>query len=211
MSDTVITNILVCGIGGQGVMTAAEILSQAAIARGFDVKKSEVAGMAQRGGVVVSHVRFGKKVFSPVITPGTADILLAFEVAEGSRWSDQLRPGGVAMVNTIKLVPPIVSVGLFKYPDDPVAQMRAAGVKVYDFDAGAIARELGDLRLVNTIMLGAISDYLPFPAEKLEEQIVGRFRARKPTMVEVNQKAFTAGQAAARASAQGSRALAEAV
>jgi indolepyruvate ferredoxin oxidoreductase beta subunit len=194
----VITNILVCGTGGQGVMTAAEILAQTAISKGFDCKKSEVAGMAQRGGVVTSHVRFGKKVWSPVITPGTADLLVAFEVAEASRWADMLRPGGIAMVNTIRLVPPVVSIGLFKYPDDPVAQMRAAGVTVYDFDAGAIARELGDLKLVNTIMLGAIADYLPFPTSELEEQIVGRFRARKPAMVAVNQQAFERGRAAAR-------------
>jgi indolepyruvate ferredoxin oxidoreductase beta subunit len=197
MNKDVITNILVCGIGGQGVMTAAEILAQTAISKGYDVKKSEVAGMAQRGGVVTSHVRFGKKVWSPVITPGTADILVGFEVAEGSRWADMLRPGGVAMVNTIRLTPPVVSIGLFKYPDDPVAQMRAAGVTVYDFDAGAIARDLGDLKLVNTVMLGAIADYLPFPAADLEEQIVGRFRARKPAMVEVNRQAFAQGRAAA--------------
>lgn len=196
MAD-IITNILVCGIGGQGVMTAAEILAQTAIAKGYDVKKSEVAGMAQRGGVVTSHVRFGKRVFSPVITPGQADLVVAFELAEGARWADMLRPGGVAMVNTIRLTPPIVSTGLFKYPDDPLAQMRAAGVTVYDFDAGAIARDLGDLRLVNTVMLGAIADYLPFPAADLEEQIVGRFRARKPAMVAVNEQAFALGRKAA--------------
>ena len=195
----IITNILVCGIGGQGVMTAAEILAQAALAKGYDVKKSEVAGMAQRGGVVTSHVRFGAKVQSPVITPGHADILLAFEAAEGARWSDYLRPGGLAMVNTIRLIPPVVSAGLFAYPDDPVAQMRAAGIGVVDFDAGAIARSIGDLKLVNTVMLGAIADRLPFPAADLEEQIVGRFRARKPAMVEANRQAFAAGRAAARA------------
>ena len=206
--SNIITNILVCGTGGQGVMTAAEILAQTAMSKGFDCKKSEVAGMAQRGGVVTSHVRFGKKVWSPVITPGTADILVAFEVAEGSRWADMLRPGGIAMVNTIRLVPPVVSMGLFTYPDDPVAQMRAAGVTVYDFDAGAIARELGDLKLVNTIMLGAIADFLAFPATELEEQIVGRFRQRKPAMVEVNQRAFEAGRAAARERAQGHTSLA---
>ncbi|RAU20571.1 indolepyruvate oxidoreductase [Paramagnetospirillum kuznetsovii] len=207
MTD-IITNILVCGTGGQGVMTAAEILAQAAITKGFDCKKSEVAGMAQRGGVVTSHVRFGKRVWSPVITPGTADILVAFEVAEGSRWADMLRPGGIAMVNTIRLVPPVVSMGLFKYPDDPVAQMRAAGVTVYDFDAGAIARDLGDLKLVNTIMLGAIADFLPFPASELEEQIVGRFRERKPAMVEVNKRAFDAGREAARQRAAGNSPMA---
>ncbi len=196
-SVDVITNILVCGIGGQGVMTAAEILAQAAMAVGCDVKKSEVAGMAQRGGVVTSHVRFGRKVHSPVITPGGADILLAFEPAEAARWSDFLRPGGVAMVNTVRLPPPVVTAGLFSYPDDPVAQMRAAGIHVIDFDAGAVARGLGDARLVNTVMLGAIADRLPFPAAVLEEQIVDRFRARKPAMVEANRTAFAAGRHAA--------------
>ena len=198
-SVDVITNILVCGIGGQGVMTAAEILAQAAMAVGCDVKKSEVAGMAQRGGVVTSHVRFGRKVHSPVITPGSADILLAFEAAEGARWSDFLRPGGVAMVNTVRLPPPVVTAGLFAYPDDPVAQMRAAGISVVDFDAGAVARDLGDARLVNTVMLGAIADRLPFPAAGLEEQIVDRFRVRKPAMVEANRTAFAAGRRAAAA------------
>ncbi len=200
----VITNILVCGIGGQGVMTAAEILAQAAMAVGCDVKKSEVAGMAQRGGVVTSHVRFGRKVHSPVITPGSADILLAFEAAEAARWSDFLRPGGVAMVNTIRLVPPVVSSGLFTYPDDPVAQMRAAGIHVVDFDAGAIARGLGDLKLVNTVMLGAVADRLPFPATDLEDQVVGRFRARKPAMVAANQDAIAAGRRAAAAAGRAS-------
>jgi len=209
MKRDIITNILVCGIGGQGVMTAAEIIAQAAIAKGFDVKKSEVAGMAQRGGVVTSHVRFGRRVYSPVISPGTADILVAFEVAEGSRWADFLRPGGVAMVNTIRLAPPIVSAGLFKYPEDPVAQMRAAGVAVTDFDAGAIARALGDLRLINTVMLGAIADHLPFPAADLEARIVGRFQGSKPGMVEINRKAFAAGRDAARERTGGVRAAGE--
>jgi len=208
MSRDIITNILVCGIGGQGVMTAAEIIAQAAIAKGFDAKKSEVAGMAQRGGVVTSHVRFGRKVYSPVITHGTADILVAFEVAEASRWADWLRPGGIAMVNTIRLPPPIVSSGLFKYPDDPVAQMRAAGVPVTDFDAGALARELGDLRLVNTIMLGAIADWLPFPASDLEEQVIGRFQGGKPGLVDLNRKAFAAGRQAARGRASSGTAVA---
>ena len=135
-----ITNILVAGIGGQGVMTATEILAQAAIANGFDVKKTEVAGMAQRGGVVNSHLRFGRKVLSPVIPAGCADILVAFELAEGLRWSGELRQGGVALINTLRLPPPVVSGGLFAYPDDPVGLLRAAGVTVHAFDASAIAR-----------------------------------------------------------------------
>ncbi len=196
MKEAKVTNILVAGIGGQGVMTAAEVLSQAALEQGYDVKKTEVAGMAQRGGVVTSHVRFGERVLSPAIPAGEADILIAFEPAEGLRWCSHLRAGGVAMVNQFIQEPPVVSLGLFDYPDDPVSQIRAAGVNVHAFDAGAIARELGNFRLVNTVMLGAISDYLPFPSEVLKECILSRFRAKKPKLVEINKQAFEAGQLA---------------
>lgn len=199
-----ITNIMVVGTGGQGVMTAAEILAEAAIDTGYDVKKTEVAGMAQRGGVVTSHVRFGARVVSPVITAGNAHIVLAFEAAEAMRWVNYLKPGGVVMVNTLKLEPPVVSSGLYDYPADPVAEIRATGVKVYDFDAGSIAKELGNLRLVNTIMLGAIADFLPFGAEVLKQRVVARFRARKPELAELNERAFEAGRAAARAAAEAS-------
>jgi indolepyruvate ferredoxin oxidoreductase beta subunit len=163
-----ITNILVVGIGGQGVMTAAEMLARAALAQGYDVKKTEVAGMAQRGGVVSSHVRFGPKVYSPQIDPGEADLLIGFEAAEALRWLPHLRATGVAMVNTLRLPPPIVSAGLYDYPADPIGDLAASGIEVHAFDAGAIAEELGNPKLVNTIMLGAISDYLPFPAEVLK-------------------------------------------
>ena len=190
-----VTNILVVGTGGQGVMTAAEILAEAAIALGHDVKKTEVAGMAQRGGVVSSHLRFGPKVLSPQITPGTADILLGFEAAEGMRWHHMLRPGGLALINTGRLVPPVVDLGLFEYPEDPVGAVRATGTRVVSFDATAIARELGDLRLGNTVMLGAISDHLPFSAEVLEQCVLKRFARKKPEIVELNRRAFAAGRA----------------
>ena len=196
------TNILVVGTGGQGVMTAAEILAQTAISLGLDVKKTEVAGMSQRGGVVSSHVRFGQRVLSPGITPGEADILVGFEAAEAMRWANYLRPQGVAMVNTLRLTPPIVSVGVYDYPADPIGEVRAAGIRVHDFDAGAIALELGGLQLVNTVMLGAIADLLPFPAEALEECILARFRASKPQWVDTNKRAFDAGRLAAAAATQ---------
>ena len=195
MSDKV-TNILVVGTGGQGVMTAAEILAQAAIQQGLDVKKTEVAGMAQRGGVVSSHVRFGQKVLSPEIMPGEADVLVGFEAAEAMRWCHFLRPGGVAMMNTLRLTPPVVSIGMYDYPNDPVAEIRAAGVRVYDFDAGAIARDLGGLNLVNTVLLGAIAELLPFPASVLEECILQRFRGRKEQWVDINKRAFESGMLA---------------
>lgn len=194
MQASPITNILVAGIGGQGVMTAAEVLSQTAIKQGMDVKKTEVAGMAQRGGVVTSHVRFGDQVLSPAIPEGEADILVGFEPAESLRWIHWIRPKGVAMVNRQAQKPPVVNLGLFDYPDDPVGTMLDAGMNVHAFDAGEIARDLGNFRLVNTVMLGAISDYLPFPAEVLKNEIVDRFRARKPKLVEINEKAFDAGR-----------------
>jgi len=197
-SQQPIVNILVVGVGGQGVMTASEILCEAAILQGFDAKKTEVAGMSQRGGVVSSHVRFGPKVYSPEIARGEADVLVAFEAAEAMRWCHYLRPNGVAMVNRLHLEPPVVSLGLFPYPSAPVEAIRQQGVRVYDFDGSAIALELGDKRLVNTVMLGAISENLPFAPEMLKERIVERFRVRKPALAELNAQAFDRGRAAAK-------------
>lgn len=192
-----ITNILLCGIGGQGVMTAAEVLAQVAVDLGHDVKKTEVAGMAQRGGVVTSHVRFGPKVLAAAIPPGAADILIGFEVAESLRWAGQVRAGGVALVNTMQVPPPVVSGGLFPYPDDPVGGMRDRDLEVHAFDAEAIARAVGNMRLINTIMLGAVADRLPFAADVLRPAVLDRFRVRKPHLVALNADAFDAGRAAA--------------
>ncbi|MER2528338.1 MAG: indolepyruvate oxidoreductase subunit beta [Candidatus Competibacter denitrificans] len=191
-----ITNILVVGIGGQGIMTAAEMLARTALSQGCDVKKTEVAGMAQRGGVVSSHVRFGLKVYSPQIDAGEADLLIGFEAAEALRWLPWLRPTGVAMVNTLRIAPPVVSAGLYDYPADPIGALTASGLEVHAFDAGAIADELGNPKLVNTIMLGAISDHLPFPADVLKECIVEGFRAYKPKLAQINAQAFDAGRQA---------------
>lgn len=196
MSTDQITNILVCGIGGQGVMTATEILAEAAIAQGHDVKKTEVAGMAQRGGVVTSHLRFGPKVLSPQIAPGTVDVLLGFEGAEALRWAHYLRPEALALVNNARLVPPVVELGLYDYPADPIGEMRAAGHRVVAFDALSIARELGEVRLGNTVMLGAIADHLPFPSDGLLDCIVKRFARKGEKVVEANRRAFAAGRAA---------------
>ena len=192
MSNT--TNILVVGIGGQGVMTATEILAEAAIALGHDAKKTEVAGMAQRGGVVSSHLRFGPRVLSPQIAPGEADVLLAFEAAEGLRWKHMLRPQAIALVNNSCFVPPVVELGLFDYPADPVADMKAGGTHVVAFDATSIALELGDIRLGNTVMLGAIADHLPFSADDLLACVLRRFQKKGEKMVDLNRRAFEAGR-----------------
>jgi len=189
-----ITNILVSGIGGQGVMTAAEILAEAAVTRGFDVKKTEVAGMAQRGGVVTSHIRFGEKVLSPSIAEGEVDIMLSFEVAEALRWQHWLKKDGVILVNDNKMEPPVVNLGLFDYPAEPISQLKKSFKNIVYFDATAIARELGNMKLVNTIMLGAVSDCLPFPAEVVRNNIIQRFKQHKPKLVDINEKAFAMGR-----------------
>lgn len=194
-TDTV-TNILVVGVGGQGVMTAADVLSQAALALGYDVKKTEVAGMAQRGGVVTSHVRFGKRVLSPSIKPGDADMMIGFEPAEALRWHSHLKPGAVVMVNDYPLIPPVVSIGLFDYPEDPLGQLANSTVELHRFNAGEAAIELGDRRLVNSIMLGAIADHLPFPPETLEEALLNRFQHKGESLVELNRQAFALGRQA---------------
>ncbi len=190
-----VSNVLVVGIGGQGVMTAAEVLAQTALQQGLDVKKTEVAGMAQRGGVVTSHVRFGERVLSPAIPRGEADLLLGFEPAEALRWLHYLRPGAVALVNRDRQAPPVVNLGLFDYPEDPVAEIEASGIETHALAAGEMARELGNPKLVNTLMLGAVSGFLPFPADSLREAILQRFRARKPALVELNAEAFDLGRA----------------
>ena len=192
-----ITNILVVGIGGQGVMTATEILAEAALSLGMDVKKTEVAGMAQRGGVVTSHLRFGPKVLSPQIAPGEADILLAFEPAEALRWSHMLKPGGEVLTNVSRFVPPVVNIGLYEYPADPIADIRAKGIPVHAFDAGAIATELGEIRLGNSVMLGAIADRLPFSADILRERVLSRFARKGEAVVAKNAAAFDRGREAA--------------
>lgn len=191
-----ITNILVCGIGGQGVMTATEILAEAALSLGYDVKKTEVAGMSQRGGVVTSHLRFGPQVLSPQIMPGDADLLVGFEAAEALRWAHMLKPGGVALVNVGRLVPPVVNIGLYDYPDDPIGSIRALGIETHAFDASAMAQALGNVRLGNTVMLGAMADRLPFPAGVLLDAVLVRFGARKPQLVDVNRLAFERGRQA---------------
>jgi len=186
-------NVLVVGIGGQGVMTAAEAIARAALASGLDASKTEVSGMSQRGGIVCSQVRIGPQVMASEIRPGEADLLIALEVAEGLRWSHWLAPGAAAYVNTFRAVPPIVASGAADYPDDPLGAAARAGAEVHAVDADALARALGDRRLSNTIMLGAASSRLPFAAETLEQTLLERFARDHPMRV-LNARAFLAGR-----------------
>ncbi len=189
----VTTDILVVGIGGQGVMTAAETIARAALAAGLEATKTEVAGMSQRGGVVCSQVRIGSHVEATEVRAGQATLLLAFEAAEGLRWSHYLAPDGRAFVDSWRAVPPIVSSGRFDYPKDPAADMRAAGINVVELDARSVAAALGDVRLANSVMLGAAAGSLPYPAEVLRAEVRRRF-GKSAALADANERAFDAGR-----------------
>ena len=192
MKDQGKYNILIVGVGGQGVLLASEIVSDVAMNAGFDVKKSEVHGMAQRGGVVSSHVRIAPKVYSPTIGYGQADVVVAFEQAEGLRAIDWMKKDGVAIASTTRLVPAIVTSSKdFNYPDDAIAAMRKKADRVIGVPADSIAAELGNPRLVNTILMGVMSNYLPFEAEMWLDVIRKRVKTK---FVDVNIVAFNRGR-----------------
>jgi len=185
------TNLLISGVGGQGVILASYVLSQAAMAEGYDIKQSEVHGMSMRGGSVTSHLRFGDKVWSPLITPGTADILLSFESLEALRYVHWLRPGGLVVYNPLHVNPSPVAAGLAEYPANIDEPIKAAWPRVQAVDANALAEEAGTLKAVNVVMLGAVSCSLPFAAETFETIIR---RVVPPKTVEANLKAFELGR-----------------
>lgn len=186
-----ITNILIVGVGGQGVLLASELLSETAMAAGYDVKKSEVHGMSQRGGVVTSHIKFGKKVYSPIIPYGQTDLLIAFEQAEALRAVDWLRKSGWVAVSTTRLVPPIAFGGKFHYPDDPIADLKKKTGNVIAVEADQIAGELGDSRLVNTLLLGVTSSRLEFEYSLWEKVIRKKVKAK---FIDLNIEAFAKGR-----------------
>jgi indolepyruvate ferredoxin oxidoreductase beta subunit len=189
------TDVLVVGIGGQGVMTAADAIARAAIDAGYEVSKTEVTGMSQRGGVVCSQVRIGERVEASEIRPGTARLLIAFEAAEGLRWCHYLAPDGCALVDSWRAVPPVVSSGVYQYPADPAGELRAANRRVREIDARAVAERIGDVRLANSVMLGAAASSLPFPESVLRNQVLRRFESGEVAMQ--NATAFDAGRACA--------------
>lgn len=185
-------NILIVGVGGQGVLLASEIISEAAMKSGYDVKKSEVHGMSQRGGVVSSHVKIAPKVYSPTIQYGQADVLMAFEQAEGLRALDWMKSDGVAIVSTTMLVPAIVtSSKKLTYPENAVGEMKRKAERVIIVPADKIAAELGNPRVVNTILLGVLSNYAPFEYDLWIEMLKTKVKAR---FVEVNLQAFERGR-----------------
>jgi len=195
------TNVLIVGVGGQGVILASAILAQAAMEAGHDTKQSEVHGMSQRGGTVSSHVRFGRKVWSPMVPEGEAHVMLAFERAEALRAAHLLAPGGTVIVNRQSIIPPIASGKKFSYPEDPVGELRRRVARVIEIDALGECRKLGNEKMVSVLLLGALSASLGFE-RSLWERVI---RARVPKGTEDgNLAAFARGaELAASAVAEG--------
>lgn len=186
-------NILIAGVGGQGVVLAGNILGEAALADGYDVKKTDTLGMAQRGGSVVSHIRFADSVFSPLIQQGEVDVIIAFEKLEAARWCHYLKAGGLIVINNLALPPLSVSFGTDCYPDDAtiLAAMRPLTKNIRIIDGSRRARELGNSRLLNTFVLGYCSLFLPLKAETIKKTIARRLPQK---LVKMNLDAFEAGR-----------------
>ncbi len=184
-------NILFAGVGGQGILLASEVIAYSLLAAGFDAKKSEVHGMAQRGGSVTAQLRYGKQVFSPLIEPGTADILISFEMMEAVRYLPYLHDGSKVVVNSQQIYPPAVASGQLDYPENVLAKIKEQGIELVEIDAFELAREAGEVKAANVVMVGAVSHFLPLDhaqfIEVIETRIPERFR-------EVNLKAFEAGR-----------------
>ena len=187
-------SIMIVGVGGQGSLLASKLLGRLLLTKGYDIKVSEVHGMSQRGGSVVTYVRFGDKVYSPVIDKGQADYIVSFELLEAARWTEYLKPGGRIVTNTQQINPMPVITGAAEYPQGLAEKMKAAGIDVDAFDALSLAEEAGSTKAVNIVLMGRLSGYFDIPAEKWREAIrclvPERFR-------ELNLKAFELGRAGA--------------
>ncbi|ACH39205.1 indolepyruvate:ferredoxin oxidoreductase, beta subunit [Citrifermentans bemidjiense Bem] len=190
MSDK-ITNILLVGVGGQGILLAAEILSETFMLAGFDVKKSEIHGMSQRGGSVVSHVRYGKEVFSPMVPEGEGDILFGFELMESYRYLSLLKPGGTVIVNDLCIAPPAVLLGQEPYPDGLALKIQELCPDCLLVDGQNLAIEAGNARAANTVLLGAVSKRLDVE-EKYWLEAIEKMVPKKA--LAVNLKAFALGR-----------------
>jgi indolepyruvate ferredoxin oxidoreductase beta subunit len=189
-------SFLLAGVGGQGTILASDILAEVALAAGFDVKKSEVHGMAQRGGSVNTHVRWdAERVYSPLIGLGEADFLLVFEEAEALRYAEYLKPGGVAVVNQQSILPITVTSGGAHYPteEELTAVYRHLTSRLYLVPGAAIAQELGNARTANVVLLGALSTFLDVPLETWLAVVEARVPVR---YVELNRRAFLRGRQA---------------
>jgi len=184
-------SVLMVGVGGQGIIRASDILSAVMIEAGFDVKKSEVHGMAQRGGCVSSYVRFGEKVYSPLARKGDVDLLVSFEKLETLRYLDYLKPDGKVIVNDEEVYPPSVNLGEETYPNDAISYIKQFFTDVTVIDATEIALSSGDRRMANTVILGVLSSHLDIDKKVWETVLEKSF---PPKLLEGNKQAFARGR-----------------
>ncbi len=187
------TNFMMVGVGGQGTILASNILAELGVRLGYDVKKAEVHGMSQRGGSVVSHLRWGKQVFAPIVSKGEVDILLAFEELEAARYIDHLKPGGLVVINEYQIKPVTVSSGKAVYPEKEALQgmIARATDNAHWVQGATIAEQLGNSKVANVVVLGTLSRLLDMPSADWEEAIKVLV---PPKLLALNLKAFQAGR-----------------
>ena len=184
-------NIMIVGVGGQGSLLASKLLGRLLMDQGYDVKVSEVHGMSQRGGSVVTYVRYGDKVYSPVIDKGEADVIVSFELLEAARWTEYLKKDGQIIVNTQQIDPMPVITGAAVYPEDLVTKMQACGHKVDAFDALSLADEAGSSKAVNIVLMGRLSHYFDIDDSAWQAALEA---CVPPKFLELNIKAFELGK-----------------
>ncbi|WP_026485814.1 indolepyruvate oxidoreductase subunit beta [Caldanaerobius polysaccharolyticus] len=185
-----VESILIVGVGGQGTLLASRIIGKMAQIMGYDVKVSEVHGMSQRGGSVVTYVRYGDKVLSPLIERGQADIILGFEQLEAMRWIEYLKPEGMAIVNTQKILPAPVVLGFARYPDNIFHSFKERGINCIQVDALSLAQKCGSAKAVNTVLIGVLAKRSQVPKSVWLEALKN---CVPPKTVDLNVKAFNMG------------------
>ena len=183
-------NVMIVGVGGQGSLLASKLLGALLISEGYDVKVSEVHGMSQRGGSVVTYVRYGDKVYSPVIAAGEADFIVSFEKIEAARYCENLKAGGKIIVNSQMIDPMPVITGAAQYPEGVLEELKAKGVFVDEIDALSLAQQAGNAKSVNIVLMGRLAKYFDIAHDKWVEAIKATV---KPQFVDVNLKAFELG------------------
>ncbi len=184
------TSILIAGVGGQGTLLTAKILGRLLTSEGYDVKISEIHGMAQRGGSVVTHVRYGSKVYSPIVEEAGADIIIGFEKMEALRWAHYLKPGGKMIVNDQKILPMPVISGTAAYPDDILKQLKDICSDLYILDAVSVAGKIGNTKVFNVVVLGVLSRFMDI---KMDSWISAMNKTVPQRFLDLNLKAFELG------------------
>ena len=184
-------NVMIVGVGGQGSLLASKLLGRLLVSQGYDVKVSEVHGMSQRGGSVVTYVRYGDHVASPVIDKGEADFIVSFELLEAARWLPYLKPDGQIVTSTQQIDPMPVIMGAAAYPENLVEKMRATGAKVDAMDCLALAEQAGSSKAVNLVLMGRLSHYFDMPEEAWQQAMES---VVPPKFLELNKRAFALGK-----------------